>query len=59
MDPSSGEVRVRRMLGIYAAGRIVNPLTARNQLIGGMTLGHLHGPAARRRSGDRNTGATT
>ncbi|WP_225818083.1 xanthine dehydrogenase family protein molybdopterin-binding subunit, partial [Streptomyces echinatus] len=32
VDVSTGEVRVRRMLGIFAAGRIVNPLTARNQL---------------------------
>ncbi|WNV86852.1 xanthine dehydrogenase family protein molybdopterin-binding subunit [Umezawaea sp. Da 62-37] len=39
VDPLSGEVRVRRMLGIFAAGRIVNPLTARSQLIGGMTMG--------------------
>jgi xanthine dehydrogenase YagR molybdenum-binding subunit len=39
VDPATGEVRVRRMLGIFAAGRIVNPLTARNQFIGGMTWG--------------------
>ncbi len=39
VDPSSGEVRVRRMLGIFAAGRIINPLTTRSQLIGGMTMG--------------------
>ncbi|MFD4631047.1 xanthine dehydrogenase family protein molybdopterin-binding subunit [Streptomyces sp. NPDC058284] len=39
VDVTSGEVRVRRMLGIFAAGRIVNPLTARSQLIGGMTWG--------------------
>ncbi|GAU71176.1 oxidoreductase molybdopterin-binding subunit [Streptomyces sp. NBRC 110611] len=39
VDPASGEVRVRRMLGVFAAGRIVNPLTARSQLIGGMTWG--------------------
>ncbi|MCZ9338121.1 molybdopterin-dependent oxidoreductase, partial [Streptomyces sp. TRM76130] len=35
VDTATGEVRVRRMLGIFAAGRIVNPLTARNQLLGG------------------------
>ena len=29
VDPATGEVRVRRMLGVFAAGRIVNPLTAR------------------------------
>ncbi|MFG3100846.1 xanthine dehydrogenase family protein molybdopterin-binding subunit [Streptomyces sp. NPDC048182] len=39
VDTATGEVRVRRMLGIFAAGRIVNPLTARNQLVGGMTWG--------------------
>ncbi|MFF1725307.1 xanthine dehydrogenase family protein molybdopterin-binding subunit [Streptomyces sviceus] len=39
VDPATGEVRVRRMLGIFAAGRIVNPLTARNQFVGGMTWG--------------------
>ncbi|MFF9896889.1 xanthine dehydrogenase family protein molybdopterin-binding subunit [Streptomyces longispororuber] len=39
VDAATGEVRVRRMLGIFAAGRIVNPLTARSQLVGGMTWG--------------------
>ncbi len=39
VDRATGEVRVRRMLGIFAVGRIVNPLTARSQLIGGMTWG--------------------
>ena len=39
VDEASGEVRVRRLLGIYAVGRVVNPLTARSQLIGGMTMG--------------------
>ncbi|MEV3857376.1 xanthine dehydrogenase family protein molybdopterin-binding subunit [Streptomyces sp. NPDC050095] len=39
VDVLSGEVRVRRMLGVFAAGRIVNPLTARSQLVGGMTWG--------------------
>ncbi|WP_149549113.1 xanthine dehydrogenase family protein molybdopterin-binding subunit [Streptomyces marokkonensis] len=39
VDVTTGEVRVRRMLGIFAAGRIVNPLTARSQLVGGMTWG--------------------
>jgi xanthine dehydrogenase YagR molybdenum-binding subunit len=39
VDPATGEVRVRRLLGIFAAGRIVNPLTTRSQLIGGMTMG--------------------
>lgn len=35
----TGEVRVRRMLAICAAGRILNPKTARSQVIGGMTMG--------------------
>ncbi|UUU20098.1 xanthine dehydrogenase family protein molybdopterin-binding subunit [Streptomyces sp. DSM 40750] len=39
VDPATGEVRVRRMLGIFAAGRIVNPLTARGQFVGGMIWG--------------------
>ncbi|MEV0965388.1 MULTISPECIES: xanthine dehydrogenase family protein molybdopterin-binding subunit [unclassified Streptomyces] len=55
VDRSTGEVRVRRMLGIFAAGRIVNPLTARSQLVGGMTWGismALHEEAVR----DRATG---
>ncbi|WP_369214612.1 xanthine dehydrogenase family protein molybdopterin-binding subunit [Streptomyces flavofungini] len=56
VDVATGEVRVRRMLGIFAAGRIVNPLTARSQLIGGMTWGlsmALHEEAVR----DQLTGA--
>ena len=39
VDGDTGEVRVPRMLGMFAAGRIVNPRTARSQLIGGMTFG--------------------
>ncbi len=35
----TGEVRVPRMLGAYAAGQIINPITARSQMIGGMTMG--------------------
>jgi xanthine dehydrogenase YagR molybdenum-binding subunit len=35
----TGEIRVRRMLGVFAAGRILNPKTARSQMIGGMTWG--------------------
>ncbi len=38
-DVDTGEVVVRRLLGVFAAGRIVNPRTARSQLIGGMTMG--------------------
>jgi xanthine dehydrogenase YagR molybdenum-binding subunit len=35
----TGEVRVPRLLGVFACGRIVNPRTARSQFIGGMTMG--------------------
>ena len=35
----TGEVRVRRMLGVFAAGRILNGKTARSQCLGGMTFG--------------------
>ena len=35
----TGEVRVSRMLGVFSAGRIINPRTARSQFIGGMTMG--------------------
>ncbi len=39
VDAHTGEVRVRRMLAVCAAGRILNPVTARSQVIGGMTMG--------------------
>jgi xanthine dehydrogenase YagR molybdenum-binding subunit len=39
VDDETGEVRVPRLLGVFAAGRIVNPKTARSQFIGGMTMG--------------------
>ncbi len=39
VDVDTGEVRVPRMLGTFAIGRVVNPRTARSQLIGGMTFG--------------------
>jgi xanthine dehydrogenase YagR molybdenum-binding subunit len=39
VDGDTGEVRVSRMLGVFSVGRIINPLTARSQLIGGMTMG--------------------
>ena len=35
----TGEVRVPRLLGVFDAGRIINPKTARSQLLGGMTWG--------------------
>ena len=39
VDLASGEVRARRMLGVFAVGRVLNPRTARSQLLGGMTMG--------------------
>ena len=35
----TGETRIRRMLGVFAAGRILNEKTARSQCLGGMTFG--------------------
>jgi len=39
VDPDLGETRVRRIVGAYGAGRIVNPKTSRSQCIGGMIGG--------------------
>jgi xanthine dehydrogenase YagR molybdenum-binding subunit len=39
VDCDTGEIRLRRMLGVFAAGRILNPKTARSQMIGGMIWG--------------------
>ncbi|MDQ1749681.1 MAG: xanthine dehydrogenase YagR molybdenum-binding subunit [Pseudonocardiales bacterium] len=39
VDIRTGEVRVPRMIGVFAAGHIVNARTARSQLIGGMIMG--------------------
>ena len=39
VDSTTGEVRVRRMLAVCAAGRILNPKQARSQVIGAMTMG--------------------
>lgn len=39
VDMDTGEVRVRRMGGAFAAGRILNPKSARSQVIGAMTMG--------------------
>jgi xanthine dehydrogenase YagR molybdenum-binding subunit len=39
VDADSGEVRVPRVLGVFAVGRVINPKTARSQFIGGMTQG--------------------
>nr|WP_306770178.1 molybdopterin cofactor-binding domain-containing protein [Mycobacterium sp. KBS0706] len=39
VDAATGEIRVRRMLSVCAAGRILNPKAARSQVIGAMTMG--------------------
>ena len=39
VDVATAEVRIGRALGVFAVGRILNPKTARSQLIGGMTMG--------------------
>ncbi len=39
VDAATAETRVRRMLAVCAAGRILNPKTARSQVIGAMTMG--------------------
>ncbi|MFD1950463.1 aldehyde oxidoreductase molybdenum-binding subunit PaoC [Sphingomonas arantia] len=39
VDMATGEIRVRRMGGAFAAGRILNPKSARNQVIGAMAMG--------------------
>ena len=39
VDAATGEIRVRRMLAVCASGRILNPLSARSQVIGAMTMG--------------------
>ncbi|MEV1049439.1 xanthine dehydrogenase family protein molybdopterin-binding subunit [Streptomyces sp. NPDC049916] len=39
VDAVTGEVRVRRLLGVYAVGRVLNERTARSQFTGGMIMG--------------------
>jgi xanthine dehydrogenase YagR molybdenum-binding subunit len=39
VDADSGEVRVPRLLGVFAVGTMINAKTGRSQLIGGMTMG--------------------
>ena len=39
VNEDTGEVRVPRLLGVFAAGHIINPKTARSQFLGGMTWG--------------------
>lgn len=39
VDQVTGEVRLRRMFGVFAAGRILNAKTAKSQITGGMIWG--------------------
>jgi xanthine dehydrogenase YagR molybdenum-binding subunit len=39
VDTATAEIRTRRMLCVCASGRILNPKTARSQVIGAMTQG--------------------
>jgi xanthine dehydrogenase YagR molybdenum-binding subunit len=39
VDPNTSEIRVRRLTGAYGIGRVVNPMLARSQAIGGMMGG--------------------
>ncbi len=39
VDPDLGQIRVTRLVGAFAAGRIINPRLARSQLYGGMIWG--------------------
>ncbi len=39
VDPDLGQMRVTRVVGAFAAGRIINPRMVRSQLCGGMTWG--------------------
>lgn len=39
IDPMLGLLRLRRVVGSYSAGRIINPRTARSQMTGGIIWG--------------------
>jgi xanthine dehydrogenase YagR molybdenum-binding subunit len=39
VDPDLGQVRVTRMVGAFAAGRIINPRLVQSQIFGGMIWG--------------------
>ena len=55
VDPDLGQVRATRLVGAFAAGRIINPRLVRSQLYGGMIWGVsfalLEGASVDRRSG--------
>jgi xanthine dehydrogenase YagR molybdenum-binding subunit len=39
VDPDLGQIRVTRLVGAFAAGRIINPRMVRSQIFGGMIWG--------------------
>jgi xanthine dehydrogenase YagR molybdenum-binding subunit len=39
VDPDLGQIRVSRLVGAFAAGRIINPRMVRSQIFGGMIWG--------------------
>jgi xanthine dehydrogenase YagR molybdenum-binding subunit len=39
VDPDLGEVRITRIVGVYDVGKILNPMLARSQILGGITFG--------------------
>ena len=39
VDPDLGQIRVTRLVGAFAAGRIINPHLVRSQYYGGMIWG--------------------
>lgn len=39
IDPDTRQLRVERLVGAFAAGRLINPRTVRSQLLGGMVWG--------------------
>jgi xanthine dehydrogenase YagR molybdenum-binding subunit len=39
VDPDLGQIRVTRLVGAFAAGRVINPRMVRSQLFGGMIWG--------------------
>lgn len=61
VDPDLGEIRVRRVGAAFAAGRILNPLLARSQYVGGLIGGigmALHERVATDRASGRIVGET-
>ena len=39
VDPDLGQIRVTRLVGAFAAGRVINPRLVRSQIFGGMIWG--------------------